>query len=258
MSVPVSGGTPSTVTATDPLWGVGGLAAVGNTLYYPNGGDGVLAAPLAGGTSVTLYSNSANNFAVVAIATDGTNLYWAEVNDVTGATSNVVELPLAAGTPTTLVSLAEHGIQSVGVDATNVYWTNSVAGSLESTPIVGGGIVTSVAAGSNPNQLVVYGDTVYWVDAGSTANDGAVLSIPTGGGSVTTLAATQAGPRHVAVDASGVYWTAGTAVLTVPLAGGKSTTLAGNVTYGPTTIAVDSTSVYWDAGKGGIMKVAKP
>ncbi len=263
MSVPVSGGTPSTVTATDPVWIVDGLAAAGTTLYYAGGGDGVLAAPLAGGTSVTLYSNAANNYAVSAVATDGTNVYWVEENNVTGATSNVVELPLAAGTPTTLVSLTEHGIRSLAVDATTVYWDNPLApGSLESTPIAGGGMVTTLASGlGNPKQLTVYGSTVYLVNAGLTANAGAVLSIPSGGGSVTTMAANQAFPQYVAVDSSGVYWTTGAggdAVLTKSLGGGMPTTLAGNLSSGVAAIALDSTSVYWNGVQLGIVKLAKP
>jgi hypothetical protein len=112
--------------------------------------------------------------------------------------------PLAGGTPTTLASGG--GLYFLAVDATSVYWTDNLTGTVMSIPIDGvpdGGTPTTLASGQNqPAGMALDGKSVYWANNGS----GTLMKVPLSGGAVTTLATMQTAAQFVAVDATSVYW----------------------------------------------------
>jgi hypothetical protein len=87
--------------------------------------------PLAGGTPSTLADAQINP---TAIAVDDSSVYWAnqcleisqcsntEATVVSGGT--IMKIPLEGGTPSTLV-MGQCDIDSIVVDSTSIYWTNS-------------------------------------------------------------------------------------------------------------------------------------
>jgi hypothetical protein len=174
------------------------------------------------------------------VATDGTNVYWAQGADpnralmakpvggggaATLAVGNIdgiagfggvvvysafpngnpvlMSVPATGGTPTTLYSGGLVG----ATDGVNAYFVTD-SGSVGQVP-VGGGPVTILATGqSGFSQLAIDATSVYWGSGpdGTLAN-GTIVKAPIGGGTLTTLATGQASPIGIAVDTAYVYWT---------------------------------------------------
>lgn len=59
---------------------------------------------------------------------DGASVYWADYN-----AGEVLSVPLAGGTPTTLVT-GQQGPVAIAVDSTSVYWANSDGSIWRRTP----------------------------------------------------------------------------------------------------------------------------
>ena len=112
MKVPIGGGTPTVLAATTSPYAI---AARGGAVYF-NDGDTVMMVPAAGGAPVTLATAQQFPF---SMAVDATTLYWVNAR---GA-GEIVSMPLAGGTPTTLVPST--GFARIAVDATNLYFTSA-------------------------------------------------------------------------------------------------------------------------------------
>jgi hypothetical protein len=178
---------------------VAGIQAIGN-----DGIDQVFSPPFYGASIP------------VAIATDGTRLYWSDVVGPPG-TSKVSAGPLASGTGPGPGPVATLGTglsvsgnpRTLAVNATNVYVISN--SSVVQIPLPSGGSSTVLATG-NPISLAADASGVYWVDG--TA--GTVLSVAVGTTKVVTLATGQSivnTPGNVAVDSLGVYWATSTGVM---------------------------------------------
>lgn len=128
MTMPVSGGTPSTFES-----GVGPaqLVADATNLYWTDGvGSGTIQkVALTGGTPVTLAPSGP---AASPIAVDATSVYWGSVTYL-GTTDTIQKVPLAGGSPVTLAS----GLQGAGalaVDSTSVYWAEVYGNVIRKAP----------------------------------------------------------------------------------------------------------------------------
>jgi hypothetical protein len=147
-------------------------------------------------------------------------------------------------------------------------------GAVESAPI-GGGAVTVIAPGINPEALTIDEANVYWTDRGEETyyppyyeEEAGIYAAPLtgtadGGAAAPTLLASSSLPVAIAIDSSYVYWTninysrTGGAILRVPKAGGTAATLVSGSIL-PSGLAVDGTSIYWvDDIAGGPMKAPK-
>jgi hypothetical protein len=145
-------------------------------------------------------------------------------------------------------------IESIAVDATNVYWTlGGAGGGVFLKPFAGGNPLTVSSPEDDPIGLAVDKTNVYWADFGSggvydesifnaeqmIATSNALLE-PSDAGS-------SPGPVALAIDAINVYWVdkIGGGVYKTALAGGSAPTqLAGGQNV-PLAVAVDATNVYW-------------
>ena len=279
-----TGGTTVTTLVTG-LNSPSSLVVDATSVYFINGGtaannyvDGALMkVPTGGGKTTTVVSGQSPSGLAIA----GTNLYWTNYGTFVSASTNytlntVMTVPISGGDPAPLVSgqTGSVGPESVAVDATNVYWTNSTGTVMKLS--LGGGTPITLASGLDfPGSIAVDATNVYWMNQGTSGRaDGyaRLMTVPIKGGTPTTLAsADRMASGGIAVDATSVYWayyiydsdnaapggtstpdggTAGCAgtVLKVPVGGGTPITLASGQFCSGGQVAVDATAVYWVNG----------
>ena len=124
MSVPLGGGTPSTLTgSTDAV-----VIATDSTSIYLGAGDLLLKLPLQGGTVTTLASGGDT---IAGIALDDGSVYWTAFDCVSGNPCNgeVMKVPHDGGMSVTLAA-GENGPSGIAVDATSVYWADIGGGTV--------------------------------------------------------------------------------------------------------------------------------
>ena len=107
------------------------------------------------------------------IATDGTNVYWAEENgNIKSCSVNGCVTPstLASGQGTPVL---------VAVDSTNVYWANVSGGTVMKCAKGGcGSNPTPMASGQNaPYGIAVDSTSVYWTNSGNGGTTGSVMKL---------------------------------------------------------------------------------
>jgi hypothetical protein len=167
-------------------------------------------------------------------------------------------MALSGGASPVVLATGLQGPASIAIDATNVYFGQSVGGTIKSVPIASTGSTTPtvLASGQNPFGIAVQNGVVYWTNnAGSSANgDAFVMSVAvTGGAMPTTLtqAANATYPVGIAVNETTIFITCNAAqggpnyVLSMPLAGSESPTVLASNENTPWGIAVDANNVYW-------------
>ncbi len=223
------------------------LALDGTSVYWTNSGtpyyssqDGAVSkVPKDGGASVTLAAGLPRP---CAIAVDATDVY-------SGIFYALLKIPVAGGAPTIFVpwTMAE----TIALDSTNAYWTNSMANTVMKAALDGGAPVTIASDQSWVHGLTIDATSVYWAVPGTEPTgytDGWVMKAPIAGGAPTMLASKQLMPASVGVDAQHVYWTGYNPTLgalsETTLDGGAVAVVATNQDY-PHQVAVDTTSIYW-------------
>jgi len=266
MKVARGGGTPVDLTGST-IYGVGGVALKGSTLYFTNDvrgmyGPGLYAVSIDGGTAQWLVDTA--EFPN-GIAADDTGVYWAQQ----GASLDYQPFAGDAGTIAILVPGEINARIAVALDASNVYLADPDGESVRAVSKATG--VVSMLA---PSQVGVYGnimslaaDTQYLYYSIDTA----IMKVPIGGGIPTSVVSDQKQIGGIAVDGDALYWsdegTAGDyldgAIWKQPKAGGTPTQLASQQTQA-SAIAVDDTSVIWvnsggpgnaNSGAGSIMQL---
>ena len=273
MSVPKTGGTPTTLASGQSTQGLPDSLVVDDTSVYwidssnshedPFPTGTLLRIPKAGGTVVTLASHLGMAAALVESQDD---LYWIEQDGVDGGFYNgeIMRLPKTGGSPVPFAASGyfSHFFGVLGIDATNVYWSPS--SDLLSEPL-GGGAVTTLASLANdagsPGVLGLALDStsifLLLERCNGSCEPSVLVSLPKEGGPVSALKTRLNSPDSLVADEASVYWIdenvtdeedAGTSfegtVLTVPKAGGAATRLATNQ-ENAFLLAVDSTSLYW-------------
>jgi hypothetical protein len=207
------------------------------------------------------------------IALDGKNVYLTTTSS-TGcprswmvcAVSPITKVPLGGGAPVSLAS--GYGAAGLAVDATNVYWADSVrisvSGSGSTTcppdggtcgpppglgadvmrvPIDGGPATTVTTGQVGAYAVAVNGTSVYWTSQTCPQTGGCIMTASTDGGAPTVLASL---PDHtlgdLALDATRAYFTSDGAVMAVPLGGGAPVMLAPGPASG---LAIESGNLYF-------------
>lgn len=174
-----------------------------------------------------------------------------------GSTSNEVLLIDRTSGPTALPTLLVPNVTptSIGVDSTNVYWSDSLnwsnnTSSVKKVSLSGGSVTTLASNVFSTSSLVVDSSNVYW------ASEMGLYSVPIGGGSYIMCGYLYATP--IAEDSDNIYWAfspKGVQKMT------KSTrvvaTLNADIQSGAASyaIAVDSLNVYWNDWGGNLCKV---
>ncbi len=99
----------------------------------------------------------------------------------------------------------------IATDGSYVYWTNEQGasggptGSVEKVAIDGTGLALLASGQLQPEDIVVRGGALYWVN--NEDPDGSVMKVATDGTGLTTLVSGQSNPNSLATDGTYVFWT---------------------------------------------------
>lgn len=244
MKIPLSGGSPATVTAAEAA--PHDIAVDGVNLYWVNYVSTVgtvVKMPISGGVPTVLATGQAKP---LAVAVDATHVYWTNWDG-----NSVMRVPIAGVSPT-LIAAGQGIAADIAIDGTSVYWTNFGDGRVVKAPLAGGSAFVLAQTQQNPYAIAVDATHVYW----SNWTSGEIQKVPLAGGAATLLASGQVNPLRLSVDATNVYWTnhLDHKVMKVPLAGGTPTVLASGQNKAH-SLTVDGTHVYWTTYQGGtVMK----
>jgi hypothetical protein len=144
----------------------------------------------------------------------------------------------------------------IAIDGAFVYFTEESTGNVNRASLGGGTPEILVSGQDIPTRLVVSHGNLFWVNAGTQANnytDGTIMTLVNG--VPTQLASRQNNAYSLAVDAQSAYWVnMGTpskgyvdgAIMKIDLmaAGSSPVVLAPNLVH-PRALAVDASAVYW-------------
>ena len=166
--------------------------------------------------------------------------------------SVVVDTPPTPPTDPSILASGLSTIKAMTVDGTNVYWTESVGGTVKKVALTGGPVTTLASGLSSPSTIAVDGTSVYWAEAGTST----IKKIGINGGAVTTVTGGVSSPVQMAVDATSVYFKEGGScpLYKVAKTGGLASSIVSSLGT-VTDLVVDATSVYWTETTGTLHKV---
>jgi hypothetical protein len=124
LSVPVSGGAPTKLWTSPVPNGLLCVAVDAASVYWTDGAGGTVnSLPFAGGTPTVIASGQSGPADLVV---DGTSVYWLDTN------GSVMKAPIGGGPAVTLATgqgvSAGTMASAIAVDATSVYWTQTLVG----------------------------------------------------------------------------------------------------------------------------------
>jgi hypothetical protein len=240
--------------------------------WFWNGDGQVMKRPIAGGAPVVLAAGRAlvgPTYGIAALATDGVNVYWADVSADAGYEARIQRCSVD-GCDNTPEPFTQAPAIALAADGSQIYWTEFSA-TVQACPVAGCGSRSIVlwGAGNAPcaTGLAVDADDAYW---GTVAPVLLMKCTKSGcANSPTTLTSVTTGPiTQVAVDADSVYFNDGN-----PIGLGKilkcakagcptgATVLADGLDS-PSSVATDGVSIYWaernsnTSGPGRVRKCA--
>lgn len=206
------------------------------------------------GTNSLVLATSLN--VVIGYAVDDTNVYWGSADD------DIQRCKIdGCGGTGTFVTKASKGVQSIAVDATNLYWVgqdasdNSTIMKIAKTATNGTGtlLATSNATSMGFERIATDGAFVYW-----TADDGNVRRVPVGGGTMAIVGKGTGSALGIALDDQNVYWTIydqTNGTINQAKKDGSSPNMGSVIAASqplPLGLTVDATNVYWVNGGPGL------
>lgn len=252
MSVPITGGTPSTIYSNVNM-APGAISVADGNVYWadaftPSGSTADTATlwkiPASGGSRVQLSQPGAQF--IRGVFSFGGLVFWAQ-------DSNLLQMPVGGGTIVTVPGGDPH---DVWADAQRVLWTDfGVSGNNPGTvnqTVADRTTTTTIATGqADPSGITSDHTSMYWFTIGALFKS-TIVKAPLGGGASTTLA-NPIGVTAIAVDDTNVYFAAigGSStgatdgIFSVPTSGNGSVTQLVVLSTPPPALAVDGTNIYW-------------
>ncbi len=191
------------------------------------------------------------------VAVDASHVFVGQVSSLGYAT--VSSIPIGGGAGATLAS-GPGKLGSVRERGPDVVWTDTANGRVYSASKTAGGAPVAIATGmTQPSELVLAGDAVFWINHGATGS----ASICAGTVGVTRsdkpLASNLSQPAGIATDGALVFWTdAGTGeLLSMNVDGTSRRRVAAGIAR-PGPVAVGATAIVWyDGADGSIWKLGR-
>ena len=137
----------------------GPVAVDANFVYFTNGSGGLVTkVPINGGPVVNV---ATSQIGARGIAVDSAFVYWTTLTAVSKA-------PLGGGAPLNVASPLPALVAAVAVDAKYAFFSiQTAAGSIQKTPLAGGGAVTTLAANQvKPDCIALDATSIYWITGG--------------------------------------------------------------------------------------------
>ncbi len=178
-----------TIDATNVYWATG----------FNNTGA-VWKVPINGGCATQLIGAQA---APHGMASDGTNLFFADQGTFGQSTGSVQSIPINGSAATPIASAQPYPLD-VAVDGANVYWTNAGDGSVwKSNKVTPSPIKLAGPNGQNhTGHLSLDSTYVYFTDPAA----GTVNRVPIATGSTTTLNTAVTAAGYLAIDSKNAYF----------------------------------------------------
>jgi hypothetical protein len=234
-----------------------GLISYSNYLLWVDNGtmtnnyqDGsVVRLDIASGTRSVI---AANQQAPMAVATDGSYIYWTLEGTAPGFTDgSVMRIPWNGQT---IETFAGNQTQPWAIVLTSsaAFWTTFSG--IMTKPLAGGTVQLFSSAQSN--SLATDNSVIYWGDGSLSA----ILEESAAGGTSSTLAPNQLRPTSLVVDQGMVYWAVNASngsVVGVSTSGGSTTTYASNL-FHPQGLTFDNDNLYLAVPPAGrILKASR-
>ena len=160
VGVPLAGGRESTIATFSGSEQFSKIAIDATNFYWISGYSAIFKLPLAGGTPAMIFAFGQGS--PYAIAADGTGVYWALYDDLTES-GKVMKMPAGVGTPITLASGPAPG--TIALDATSLFWTDPIAGTLSKVPLDGGTpIIVASGLADLTGDIAIDAHSVYWTN----------------------------------------------------------------------------------------------
>ena len=225
VQIPLDGGAPVTVGQHVQVYFsapyLNAMTSDSQNLYWVQGASGnngaIVKTPIGSTSGTQIFTGQS---LPEAVATDGTNVYWANWGtfDAQGNSNNDGTIQKGSVNGGTAVTLAKNlaAPACIAIDTQNVYWTNLGklggdnlpalnSGSVMQVPIAGGSVITLASQESVPVGIAVAGNTVYWTEYG-LGSPGLVVSAPKGGGTLVPLVANLRNPYSLVLSGNTMYW----------------------------------------------------
>lgn len=231
------------------------LAVDSLNVYVATGKDpgAIYAVPIAGGSPISV---AQNQNAPRGIASDGTDLYWANSGDGTVMTATI-----ANASPQLLVQ-SYAGLRDLGIDQSHVFWNNDSDGTLWQVDRAGTTLTKlATLAGKNVGYFAIGSARIYYTDP----NSGAVSSVLFGGATPPSLLVmlNQARPIGATVTLTNLYFsnasTASTgstgSIMSISFLGSSAPTAIASNLNSPGDVKNDSGNLYFtEATASGTIK----
>jgi hypothetical protein len=227
---------------------------VATGLSAANGGQ-IYVVPLSGGTPTTIVPSQAQPH---GIASDGTNVFWADYN--AAGSGSIMKAGTNGSNPTPIVTGLSKPL-NVALLGGQIFWNDVGDGTVWQANKDGSGQIrlASNVTVNTMGYVAAGGGTVYYPDP--VAN-GSVYGVVTGdAGAPQPEATMQARPIGVAVDGTDLFWSdapagnpTGGSIKQLTLGQTTVSTLAMGLNA-PNAVATDGTNVYWsEANAAGAIK----
>jgi hypothetical protein len=235
------------LSATGDVVAVGGRVFWVTTYASPRAFT-IRSMPVGGGASVSVATAA---IAIVAMATDGADLYWMENEQSVG--TYIRRMPAAGGPAVTIATASGSRTQDFAMNGSDAFFTRSLYPAGEEVlrvSLAGGAPEPIDTLASTPRKLAADESRLY------IGYPTGITALPVTGGEETPLAATSGTLVDLLLDGSNVHWSESSgiahgetgAIRRVPGVGGVVVTESASGGDAPQELAVDPSGVYWTEG----------